>query len=262
MAERRSDPLAIARRLLTSVLLVGGVILAAWLVLRQVGWHTLTREQLQDKIASFGAWAPLIFILFSFLQVTFLPIPSTVTILAGNYVFGVWRSSIYSCIGIMAGSILAFWLGKLIGRPFVNWVFGSREKADEMLAKLRGREVVLLFFMFLLPMFPDDALCAIAGLLRVRFMTFVIMQVFSRTVAVAGTLFFMSGEVIPLNGWGLAVISLVAVLSLVAFVLAYRHAEAFNAVLERMSDKLACAAHRTAHKTRDRLRHSMKRKKQ
>lgn len=255
VAERRSDPWAIARRMLASALLVGGVILVGWLVLRQVGWHTLSREQLQDKIASFGAWAPLIFILLSFLQVTFIPIPSTVTILAGNYVFGAWRSSVYSWIGIMAGSILAFWLGRLLGRPFVNWVFGSREKADEMLSKLHGREVVLLFFMFLLPMFPDDALCAVAGLLRVRFLTFVFMQVLSRTVAIAGTLFFMSGEVIPLHGWGLVVIALVAVLSLVAFVLAYRHAEAFNAVLDRISDKFAGAARRAARKTRDRVRH-------
>ena len=226
MAERRSDPWAIARRLLASVLLVGGVILVGWLVLRQVGWHSLSREQLQDKIASFGAWAPLIFILLSFLQVTFIPIPSTVTILAGNYVFGAWRSSVYSWIGIMAGSILAFWLGRLIGRPF----------------------------MFLLPMFPDDALCAVAGLLRVRFLTFVFMQVLSRTVAIAGTLFFMSGEVIPLHGWGLVVIALVAVLSLVAFVLAYRHAEAFNAVLDRISDRFAGAARRAARKTRDKVR--------
>lgn len=253
MTQRRSDPMAIVRRLFASVLLLAAVILAGWLLLRQVGWHTMSREQLQDKIASFGAWAPLIFILLSFLQVTFIPIPSTVTILAGNYVFGAWKSSVYSWIGIMLGSIVAFWLGKLIGRPFVNWVFGGPEKADAMLAKLHGREVVLLFFMFLLPMFPDDALCAVAGLLRVRFLTFVFMQMLSRAVAIGGTLFFMSGEVIPLHGWGLAVIALVAVLSIVAFVLAYRRAEAFSAVLNRISDKFAGAARSVARKTKSKI---------
>ena len=53
----------------------------------------------------------------------------------------------------------------------------------------------------------------------------------------------------------LTMLAVVAVLSLVAFVLAYRHAEAFNAVLDRISDKFAGAARRAARKTRDRVRH-------
>lgn len=253
MAKRRDDPWAIARRAMASVLLIGGVLLAGWLVLRHFGWHELSREQLQERIAAFGGLAPLILILLSFLQVTFIPIPSTVTILAGNYVFGAVLSGLYSLVGIMAGSIVAYLLGKLVGKPFVNWVFGSPEKAEETLRRLHGREVVLLFFMFLLPAFPDDALCAVAGLLRLRFLTFCGMQLISRPIAIAATLFFMSGEVIPLNGWGISLIVVIAVLSVAAFVVAYRHAAEFDAFLDRQADKLSSAARGAARRARGRI---------
>ncbi len=253
MTKRRDDPWAIARRAVASIAFVGAIVLAGWLILRHFGWHELSREQLQERIASFGGWAPLIFMLLSFLQVTFIPIPSTVTILAGNYVFGAWRAGLYSLIGIMAGSVLAYFLGRWVGKPFVNWVFGSREKADEMLGKLHGREVVLLFFMFLLPAFPDDALCAVAGLLRLRPLTFCCMQLISRPIAIVATLFFMSGEVIPLNGWGISLIAAVAVLSLAAFVLAYRHAAEFDAFLDRQADRLSGAARGAARRAKKRI---------
>lgn len=190
MTEKKRNLWQIAGRLAMSLLIIACVVLVTWLICRRLGWDKLTREQLQDKIESFGAWAPFIFIGLSFLQVTFIPIPSTMTILAGNYVFGTWLSYLYSWIGIMGGSLFAFFLGKTLGRPFVNWVLGGKEKTEQYLTKLRGKEVVLLFFMFVLPMFPDDALCA------------------------------------------------VAVLSLVAFVLAYRRADAINAALNRIADNL------------------------
>ena len=238
MTEKKRNLWQIAGRLAMSLLIIACVVLVTWLICRRLGWDKLTREQLQDKIESFGAWAPFIFIGLSFLQVTFIPIPSTMTILAGNYVFGTWLSYLYSWIGIMGGSLFAFFLGKTLGRPFVNWVLGGKEKTEQYLTKLRGKEVVLLFFMFVLPMFPDDALCAVAGMLRIRFMTFLGMQLISRTLAIGGTLFFMSGEIIPLHGWGLWVIGAVAVLSLVAFVLAYRRADAINTALNRIADNL------------------------
>jgi uncharacterized membrane protein YdjX (TVP38/TMEM64 family) len=184
-------------------------------------------------------WAPLVFIAISFLQVTFIPIPGAVTILAGSYLFGAWLSYLYSYIGFMLGSIVAFWLGKKIGRPFVNWVFGSKEEVDSYLARLKGKEKVCLFFMFLLPMFPDDALCAIAGILPISWTEFLIMQIITRATSIAGTLFFMSGEIIPFHGWGLVVIGLVAVLAIVAFIICYKNAEKLNAAFDKSMTKLA-----------------------
>lgn len=221
-------------RLIISGVVIGIILLLILLVFRHFGISELTREQIQDYISSTGAIAPLVFILASFLQVTLIPIPSTVTILAGSFLFGAPLSFIYSYIGIMFGAILAFALGRVLGRPYIAWVAGSQENVDTWLAKLRGRENVFLFFAFLLPVFPDDFLCSIAGMLPIKFSTFTIMQLVTRVTSIGATLIFMSGEIIPYEGWGLVVIGLLIVIALLAFVLSMIYAEKLNQLFESL----------------------------
>lgn len=226
------------KKLILSCLVIGALVGALYLVMYLLGWTDLTQEELQEFITAQGAVAPLVFILISFLQVTFVPIPGAVTILAGNYVFGAGQSFLYSYIGMLTGAMFAFALGKWIGRPFVNWIAGGSEKVDEWLTKLKGRENVLLFFMFFLPFFPDDILCSVAGILPIGWIGFFIMQVITRLTSVGATLLLMSGEVIPWHGWGLVVLALIAVLAIVAFIISYRNAERINKALERLSDQI------------------------
>ena len=226
-------------KLLGSALAIGVLLLAVFLIFKHFGITELTREQIQEYISSTGAIAPLVFILASFLQVTFVPIPSTVTILAGCFMFGAPLAFVYSYVGIMLGALLAFALGRLIGRPYLVWVAGSKEEADSWIAKLKGRENVFLFFAFLFPLFPDDLLCSVAGMLPVKFSTFTIMQLITRTTAIGATLLFMSGEIIPYEGWGLVVIAFLVILALAAFVLSMKYAEELNRLFEGLVRKIA-----------------------
>ncbi len=224
-------------KLLISFLIVIILVLLLYLLFRHLGFHKLTKEQLQDKIASYGALGPIAFIILSFLQVTFLPIPSTVTIIAGSYLFGGFLSFVYSFIGIIIGSLFAFFLGRKLGRPFVNWVVGDKDTVDYYLNKLKGKETILLFFMFLLPVFPDDALCAVAGIMPIRFSVFTLMQVFTRITSIGATLIFMSGEIIPFHGWGIVVLVILGILSIIAFILAYKNSDKINNALISFTDK-------------------------
>ncbi|MBQ7373317.1 MAG: TVP38/TMEM64 family protein [Clostridia bacterium] len=215
-------------KLLLFVLLIGVIIAVGYLVLHLLGWTKLTQEQLQEIVKSTGAVAPLIFILISFLQVTFVPIPGAVTIIAGNYLFGFWLSFLYSYIGMLLGAMFAFFLGKTIGRPFANWILGSKEKVDLWIKRLKGRQNVILFFMFFLPFFPDDILCTVAGLLPISYFGFFIMQIVTRATSVGFTLLFMSGEFIPYHGWGLAVLAVIGIVCVVAFILSMKYSEKIN----------------------------------
>ena len=219
----------VLKRLIISALIIGGIILGVYLIFKALGITDLTREQIQDFVQSTGAVAPLVFIAISFAQVTLVPIPGMVTILAGNYVFGIWLSFLYSYIGMMIGSVVAWWLGRAVGRPYVNWVAGGVEQADEWLKRLKGRETVFLFFAFLLPVFPDDLLCSVAGILPIRFSTFMIMQVITRFTSIGASLLFMSGEIIPFHGWGLIVLGTVGIICVIAFILGMKYADKLNA---------------------------------
>ncbi|MBR3864099.1 MAG: TVP38/TMEM64 family protein [Clostridia bacterium] len=215
-------------RLLISCGVIGLILVGIYFVLKHFGWTDLTQEEIQEIVQSYGTLAPLIFIGISFLQVTFVPIPGMVTILAGNYVFGPLESFLYSYIGMLAGGMAGFGLGKLLGRPFVNWVAGSKEKVDEWLVKMRGREGVLLFFMFLFPLFPDDILCSVAGLLPFTWGGFLCLQLVTRATSIGGTLIFMSGEVVPLNFWGISLIVVGSIACVAAFVFCIYYAEAID----------------------------------
>ena len=224
-------------------LIISGVVLAlllfgGYLLLRLLGWDNLTKEELQAFVEGTGVFAPIVFIIVSFVQVTIIPIPGAITILAGNYLFGAVKSFIYSYIGMMIGAMFAFFLGRVIGRPFVDFMTGGKEKTDELIEKLRGRENVLLFFMFFLPLFPDDALCSVAGLLPISTLGFFLMQVVTRFTSILGTLLFMSGEIIPYHGWGLVVLAILALICITALVLSLIYAVQINDFVNRIIDKL------------------------
>ncbi len=226
-------------RLSIAVLAIGALIGVAYLILHILGWTSLTQEEVRSFIESAGAAAPLLYTFVAFLQTTVVPIPGAVTILAGSYLFGAWEAFLYSYIGAMIGSVVSFALGKLLGRPFVNWVTGGQKKTDEWLAKLKGREGVLLFYMFLFPFFPDDILCAVAGVLPISWRSFLAMQIVTRTTSIGCTVIFLSGEIIPFHGWGIAVLAGVAVLGITAFILSMKYAREIEAFTVRLFGKIA-----------------------
>lgn len=227
-------------RAVISILAVAIVCAALYGIFHALGWTEMEREELQALITSAGIAAPLIYILITFLQATLIPIPGTVMVLAGCYLFGVFTASVYSFIGMMLGASAAFWLGKVIGRPFINWVAGGKEKVDGWLERLRGKETVLLFFMFLFPAFPDDVLCAVAGL-SIRFPIFLIMQIISRIASLAGTVILMSGEVIPFDGAGVFILIGIIALGIISLAVCMKNADRINTALDAIADKITKA---------------------
>lgn len=236
--EKKIDIKSIIIKIIISLLVIGLIVLGLYFLFKHLGWTNLTKEELQAKIASTGVFAPIVFIVASFLQVTFIPIPSSITIIVGNYLFGFWLSFLYSYIGIIFGSILAFYLGRWLGRPFVNWVVGDAKAVDKYLIKMKNKENVILFFMFLLPLFPDDALCSLAGILPISFLTFLFIQLLTRATSILGTLFFMSGEIIRYDALGITIIVIVCILALVAFYLSYKYADKINEIFYNIMDKI------------------------
>ena len=223
---------------LIAIFVIVTIIISLYSILKKLGITSITQEQLQTYIQDQGVWGPLIFILISFLQVTFIPIPGSITILAGNYLFGPWESYLYSFIGMMLGSIVAFLLGRLVGKPFIYWVAGDKEKVEKYLKTLHGKENVVLFFMFLFPFFPDDLLCSIAGILPITFLGFILMQIVTRITSIGATLLIMSGELIPYHGWGIPVLILIGILGIIAFVISYKNADKINDKLREIINKV------------------------
>lgn len=184
-------------------------------------------EALREYIAGFGATAVLIFILFQFLQVVILPVPGSVSVGVGVALFGPLRCSIFSFIGILTGSIVAFFIGRVIGYKAVCWIVG-KDDLDKWLLKVKGKDYLLLSIMFLLPLFPDDILCFIAGLSSITWRYFVIMIIITRAISVLTTSYSL--QLIPFNTWwGILIWIVLGALVVLSFWLVCKYSDKIDA---------------------------------
>lgn len=172
-------------------------------------------DALRDYISQFGNMAVFLYILFSFLQVVILPIPGSVTVATGVALFGPLKCSIYSFIGITLGSVVAFAIGRWIGEKAVKWIVGE-DSLKKWLAKLKGKDYLILSIMFLLPLFPDDVLCFVAGLSSMTWTYFLVMIVITRVTSILATSY--SVGLIPFTTWwGILIWLLIGALVIIAF---------------------------------------------
>lgn len=189
-------------------------------------------DQLQDYLERSGSWMSILFILLQFSQVVLLPIPSTVTVVAGSALFGPLLGSVYSLIGIMLGSLCAFLIGRYAGYRVVAWIVG-RETLDKWLNKIRGKDKLFLSAMFLLPVFPDDVLCFVAGLSSMTIWLFLGVILVSRILAIFTTSYAVS--LIPFTTWwGILIWVTFAVLVILLFILLYKKSDAILSWFSRI----------------------------
>lgn len=165
-------------------LIISAIIILALIVLGVIFWqpiYEIARDQqrTQQLVESTGAWGPLVFMLIQIVQVIVAPIPGQVTGVAGGYLFGWLMGTVYSTIGGAIGFTIVFWLSRKLGRPFLEYFFDKKliDRFD-YLAKSKG--VLVLFLIFLIPAFPDDLICYIAGLTTIRIRTLVLISLAGR----------------------------------------------------------------------------------
>lgn len=187
-------------------------------------------DALRDYIKEFGSLAVLLFIVFQFLQVVILPIPGSVSVAAGVALFGPLFSAIYSFIGILLGSIVAFLIGRVIGYKAVCWIVG-KEDLEKWLKKIKGKDYLILSIMFLLPLFPDDILCFVAGLSSMTWLYFIIMIIVTRAISVSTTAFSL--DLIPFNTWwGILIWLVLIALVVLTFYLVCKHSDKIDGFIK------------------------------
>ena len=138
-----------------------------------------SQQALQEFIKSFGVWAPVLFLAIQVIQVVVSPIPGNVTGLVGGALFGWIKGFILNATGVIAGSILAFYLARFLGKSFIIPLIG-KEVYARYNKVFNGKFLVGLLLIFLFPFFPDDALCFLAGLSSLPLSIFLLMVVIGR----------------------------------------------------------------------------------
>ncbi|MBE5754295.1 MAG: TVP38/TMEM64 family protein [Clostridiales bacterium] len=194
-------------------------------------------EDFRAYIASFGAWAVILFIILQFLQVVVLPIPSFITVGAGVLLFGPFWSSIYSCIGIISGSIVAYLIGKVFGVKVAKWLVGE-DSLKKGLKTIKGKDKIILTFMFIFPFFPDDLLCFVAGITTISPSYFITMIFVTRIICIFASSYSFNNSIIPYDTWwGICLWILFFALTIVLTILVYNKGEKIEKIISNKNKK-------------------------
>ena len=190
-------------------------------------------ERLQVYLEGAGAWMPIAYVTLQFLQVVILPVPGIVSTAVGVAIFGAFWTAIYSVLGIVLGSFVAFYIGRRWGNKAVAWLIGE-DTLSKWRKKLKGKDNLFLTLMFILPLFPDDVLCFVAGLSTMSNRYFAIMIICTRVLSIYATCY--SVDFIPFNTWwGITIWVMLFVIVIIAFLLFYKHADKLQKWMKQRS---------------------------
>jgi uncharacterized membrane protein YdjX (TVP38/TMEM64 family) len=152
-------------------------------------------------LEQYHGWGPAILALILGSQVFLAIIPGHAFMVVGGYVYGFLIGVLITQVSTVVASQLAFLLARKAGRSFVNRMAPAQviEKWNR-LAEKQG--VLFFFFSFILPIFPNDLMCFIAGLSSISPKKFFIANFWGRLpCAVFITLIGSHGLEMPLYFW-------------------------------------------------------------
>ena len=198
----------------------------------RMGYHRLLldRGALAEWIASFRSGpGVLVFIAVQALQVLFAPVPGEVTGFVGGFLYGGVRGLLYSSIGLSLGSLGAFGLGRLFGRPLVERIARAEtlERYDFLVAE---RGVWMTLLLFLVPGFPKDLLCYVLGTSRMAPGAFFAVSTVGRVLGTA--MLSMSGQLA--RGGEFRLLGLIAALAAAAVLVSFLYRDRW---LQRLRER-------------------------
>ena len=169
---------------------------AIMLVISLVIWlvRPLIPESLTSQIAHYidnpselralGEGSEWLFIMFQVLQVVIAPIPGQAAAFAGGFIFGFWKGWGLTTLGLVIGSFIAMVLARLLGIGLVRKIVPERiiRQFDSVIS---DGGYMTFFMIFLLPALPDDAVCFLAGLTKLKLLPLTVVSLLGRAPGMA-----------------------------------------------------------------------------
>ncbi|GAB4370244.1 MAG: TVP38/TMEM64 family protein [Elainellaceae cyanobacterium] len=151
-----------------AVLLIS--LLAAWWLATHTEIDLYSGQSIKRLIANSGAIGILVYISIIALSVVVSPIPGAPLAMAAGAVWGTLPAAFYSVVGGFLGGVLAYFIGRSLGRSAVQAITGkliyfSKDRGEVYLG-------YLIFFTRLLPVLSFDLVSYAAGLTGLSFPIF------------------------------------------------------------------------------------------
>lgn len=147
------------------------------------------RALIDQKVNSFGTFAPLAFIGIEILQIVAAFIPGAPIEVMSGVLFGSVWGVIWCFIGVFIGTVIVFYLVRKFGKPLVFKLFPKEKLENMKLLNDEKRLTLTIFILFVIPGTPKDFLTYIAGLTDIKPMKFFFTAAIARTPSMACSVF-------------------------------------------------------------------------
>ncbi|WP_411347941.1 TVP38/TMEM64 family protein [Paenibacillus sp. WLX2291] len=144
----------------------------------------LNEDNLKRWMNEYRSLGPLISILIPFLKSFIPPMPTVIVLGVNAAVYGLWIGFLYSYIGIIGGSLVAFVLIRKLSQHRYLARLANRPKVDRTRRWIRDNGFTYVFLLSLFPVGPFTMLNIAAGLSGIRFRSFLIAILFGRGLMV------------------------------------------------------------------------------
>ena len=167
-----------------------------------------------QDLRKLGEGSEWLFIAIQVLQVVIAPIPGQAAAFAGGFIFGFWKGWGLTTLGLLIGSLIAMALARLLGIGLVRKIVPDSiiQRFDSVIS---DGGYMTFFMIFLLPALPDDAVCFLAGLTRLKLLPLSLVCLLGRAPGMAVLSFTGAGFADGLTVWAEVLFAVMMVLSVV-----------------------------------------------
>ena len=125
-------------------------------------------KAIRDYLLSFGKFGFLVYILIQAAHVLVVVIPGDIFNVCGGYIYGIPLGFLLSYVGIMLGTVVAFYISRIFGYGLIS-KFIPEEKINKISNILNSTKGMLgMLVICLIPIIPKDLMMYIAGLTPIK----------------------------------------------------------------------------------------------
>lgn len=145
-------------------------------------------REIERGLAEYKTESIFIYIGAQLLQIIICIIPGQELQFAAGYMYGFWLGYAFSLIGAALGTIVTYYLARLLGHDAMHMIFGE-EKMNSVVEQIRGKKgIIIIFLIYLIPGVPKDLCNYAAGLSEIRLDRFLIVSLIGRSPGMMGSL--------------------------------------------------------------------------
>ena len=175
-----------------------------------------------------------IYIGVQIIQIVISVIPGQAFQFAAGYLYGFWPGLLYSIIGATLGTLISFYLAKLLGKDAIHLFFGE-DKMTYFIDRLNSKKAyTIVFLIYLIPGLPKDIVSYAAGVSEMKCKPFLILSLIGRIPGMAGSLLigslYMKQHYIGMG--------IIAVLAVVAFIICIIFRKRISKYLDKFYEKI------------------------